>query len=535
MSIGTTMRISAFFRFSTFPFALLIAMPLLAQSGYNQQVFEGRVGAERLRVGIRRIDERTNELVGVSIRPKHDIRVLTGPIRSGTVVLHEYSLSQRETGVVVGEVSQKSFRGTWSYAGNASPFEFDLAAIPAGNFERDVAFERPLHLLIGALRTGKWKDAIFFNRFLCAFSPCDLATPLQSLAADKAIDRAKTSPELVKLLEGFDLESSGDLGSALSRYKDACVAGHWSSFIACGAYFDHLSEFSPLERKVASKIACRTGRGCEDYLGKSEFALIDASGKGDVAAVERLLAGPVNVNTGEYPMPTPLLAAVRAKSPAIVKLLLDHGADPNRKVETMETPLEAAGGQPDIALLLLQHGANVTGDAFVGAVVRKYDTLVDKMLAGGVDPNEGSSKSTSPLLAAVDNGDIEMTRKLLAHGADVSYSAKYTNGTAIDHARGAGRNDILQLLLHAAEKQQNSPQPAAESPTTSLYEAVNCGMTTNEVMQIAKTKSVALAQTTPDLFEATQDGIKVQVQFRAGKVVGKAIVGPGASAIYCAD
>jgi ankyrin repeat protein len=58
----------------------------------------------------------------------------------------------------------------------------------------------------------------------------------------------------------------------------------------------------------------------------------------------------------------PLFHAINSARPALVKWLLQHGADPNTPIKTKEgamTPVSAAicSAQPEVALLLLQHGA----------------------------------------------------------------------------------------------------------------------------------------------------------------------------------
>ena len=85
-----------------------------------------------------------------------------------------------------------------------------------------------------------------------------------------------------------------------------------------------------------------------------------ASEKGHVEIVRELLEKTdINVNHTNFVGWTPLLEAIGAKQQEIVKLLLDHGANPHMTDKYGKTPLELARekGYHQIADLLLAAGA----------------------------------------------------------------------------------------------------------------------------------------------------------------------------------
>jgi hypothetical protein len=105
----------------------------------------------------------------------------------------------------------------------------------------------------------------------------------------------------------------------------------------------------------------------------------------------------------------PLHSAAWEGSPEAVRLLLEHGADPNAVGSHGRTPLwfSALGGRPDNARLLLSSGAWVAG--------------------GGKD------FSNSPLLIAAEGGETEVIRLLLENGAGVGEEFDLALEKAIDY------------------------------------------------------------------------------------------------------
>ena len=112
----------------------------------------------------------------------------------------------------------------------------------------------------------------------------------------------------------------------------------------------------------------------------------------------------------------------------VVKFLIfEHSQDVNaRGFANNETPLHAAlhGGHADIALLLLEHGA---------------------------DAKAQDAYNTTPLHLASENGHVEVVRVLLEHGADLEARDKGDYSSLERASRGGHTKAARVLLEHGAD------------------------------------------------------------------------------------
>jgi len=117
--------------------------------------------------------------------------------------------------------------------------------------------------------------------------------------------------------------------------------------------------------------------------------------------------------------------------------------------------LAAFFGHPQTVKLLLARGADVGQaarnpmkiQALHAAVTNSFETV--KMLVdAGAPVNAKQDKGWAPLHEAVNRGDVEMTRYLLAHGADPKQQND-DGKSAIGLAADKGNQDILKLLKGA--------------------------------------------------------------------------------------
>jgi len=117
--------------------------------------------------------------------------------------------------------------------------------------------------------------------------------------------------------------------------------------------------------------------------------------------------------------------------------------------------LAAFFGHPQTVKLLLARGADVGQaarnpmkiQALHSAVTNSFETV--KMLVdAGAPVNAKQDKGYTPLHEAVNRGDAEMTRYLLAHGADPKQQND-DGKSAIGLAADKGNQDILKLLKGA--------------------------------------------------------------------------------------
>jgi ankyrin repeat protein len=151
----------------------------------------------------------------------------------------------------------------------------------------------------------------------------------------------------------------------------------------------------------------------------------------------------------------PLLLAVRCQSVALTRLCLWVGADANGSPEWRRTPLEVAVQEGDEALvdLLVNRGAdpNRPGPAvppLALAVTSGRPEVVRLLLEGGADPNVRSVLGPTLHLAAL-GGHVEIARLLLAHGA--APDQRDSRGkTAAQLAPEVGQPVIAALLEEAS-------------------------------------------------------------------------------------
>jgi quinoprotein dehydrogenase-associated probable ABC transporter substrate-binding protein len=154
---------------------------------------------------------------------------------------------------------------------------------------------------------------------------------------------------------------------------------------------------------------------------------------------------------------TPLHHALIQRSPAMVELLLKHGADVNQRDRDGWTPLMTAAYCDDAASIkvLASHGGDVnavSGQNFapLGIAVQygKDEAAVALIEAGADTARPVGDAAYTPLMLATANHSHPVVTALLAKGADVN--AKNSGGvTALMIAAAGGRADMVELLMHA--------------------------------------------------------------------------------------
>jgi ankyrin repeat protein len=172
----------------------------------------------------------------------------------------------------------------------------------------------------------------------------------------------------------------------------------------------------------------------------------------DLDKTRLLLDHGADVNAKSDDLRTPLMIAARRPGGApVVKLLLDHGANPNpnAKPESESSPLLEAltSGDSAIAELLIARGADAKAVGQVGlttAVNTKCAKCVDLLASKITDKGvyTGSLQDTAVF------GDIRAARLMLDHGADVN-AFDPLGRTALMYAATADslRLDVVKLLI----------------------------------------------------------------------------------------
>jgi ankyrin repeat protein len=175
-----------------------------------------------------------------------------------------------------------------------------------------------------------------------------------------------------------------------------------------------------------------------DEDNKRWTALIWAARSGSVEAINVLLDAGADVNqpgpTGDDWDATPLQHAILQRQPAVVRLLLDRGADPNRAAGGSPSPLFLAAGDTD-------------------------PTIVRLLLAHGADPSVENENGATPLLRAVSAGTfngpdrpmfggcrVETVRTLMAHDPALRLKRNAAWNDAVWWARFQRCQDVLKLI-----------------------------------------------------------------------------------------
>ena len=192
---------------------------------------------------------------------------------------------------------------------------------------------------------------------------------------------------------------------------------------------------------------------------------VAAAAKGDLNSVTQFLDAGVSANSRASADSWSALhaAAVRCH-PAIVRLLLERGADMEAVVEGIGTPLANAAGPGcgEVVRLLLDAGADVNssrgGDDGTGPISSASEwgnaTVLAMLLDAGADPNETSADGVTALMDAAESGDPECVKLLLEAGADPRPSLSESRGEfagygAADLARRLGHSESADLLDRA--------------------------------------------------------------------------------------
>ena len=221
-------------------------------------------------------------------------------------------------------------------------------------------------------------------------------------------------------------------------------------------------------------------------VGSVEAALL-----GDIALLRHRLNEGADVDTRSPGGMTPLMGAVAGGHEECITALLTRGADINAVDEQGKTALAWAATYKrlDAARLLLDAGANVnhTGEdvrhnRLVESIRRRREAkhnidmkhipglqthlgpsplsvaalhddtnMAALLLERGADINQKTNMlERTPLFSTVIMGKIEMTRFLLAQGADASVTDQFGN-TALQDAEQSGKHPEIIALLKARE------------------------------------------------------------------------------------
>jgi ankyrin repeat protein len=211
--------------------------------------------------------------------------------------------------------------------------------------------------------------------------------------------------------------------------------------------------------------------GSTAALQKTLCSAVDG---GKPQIVEQLLDRGVSPDTS--PENLALVRATYTRNIPILTLLLEFGADPDRKDEHGETPLRYAceWNHEEEAKLLMDYGAdpNLPGVEWAPIAWACYHetlvSLVRLLLSYGADPNIMHPNGYNTIVYAAERCSTSVLEVLVEYGADLNAKTK-SGQTALVAAIQWGKVENLKFLLsHGADpnlKGESLPiLSAAESP-----------------------------------------------------------------------
>ncbi|SEL60699.1 hypothetical protein SAMN04515666_104434 [Bosea lupini] len=193
----------------------------------------------------------------------------------------------------------------------------------------------------------------------------------------------------------------------------------------------------------------------------AQTGLLEAAARGDLAAVNRLIAAKADIEQRDGQRQTALLLAVAGNHVAVAKALLAAGANPNAQASNQDTPwlLAGASGRTEIIAAMLPLKPDLTirnrygGNALIPACERAHVETAKLLLTSGIDVNHVNNLGWTCLLEIVILGDggprhQEVARLVLAAGADPNLADK-DDVSPLQHARKRGQSEIAQLIAAA--------------------------------------------------------------------------------------
>ena len=214
--------------------------------------------------------------------------------------------------------------------------------------------------------------------------------------------------------------------------------------------------------------------GLADHKGRN--AILIAAREGSLPIVELLVAKGANVNAKDNQGHTVLYYAIEGSNTALVSWLLDRGADVNawhgRRTLFMEAVDE---GNIEIVKLLLDRGANVNDataegySALMEAADEGNKEMVALLINEGAQVNAVTKHGHTALTEAVDSGEKEVITYLLDKGAKVEMDN--THPSPLMEAIENGNIPLMKLLIeNGADINKTN-----ENGFTPLMEAVDEG------------------------------------------------------------
>ncbi|MFC5421786.1 ankyrin repeat domain-containing protein [Bosea eneae] len=214
-------------------------------------------------------------------------------------------------------------------------------------------------------------------------------------------------------------------------------------------------------RRLLRAAAILAGVVLMTEVGEAQTGLLEAAGRGDLAAVNRLIAAKADLEQRDGQRQTPLLLAVAGNHVAVAKALLAAGASPNAQAANQDTPwlLAGASGRTEIIAAMLPLKPDLTirnrygGNALIPACERAHVETAKLLLTSGIDVNHVNNLGWTCLLEIVILGDggprhQQVAQLVLDAGADPNLADR-DGISPLQHARKRGQSEVARLIAAA--------------------------------------------------------------------------------------
>lgn len=156
------------------------------------------------------------------------------------------------------------------------------------------------------------------------------------------------------------------------------------------------------------------------FLPKSFFHYLE---EGDQEVIDLFVRANFNVNMPSEDGTPPLLTALKRGLTIIAKILIEAGADPNARDRLGLTPLLVACGKPTAG----------------------YKSTVEALLAKGAYLEVRDPFGNTPLLLSISGGTADIALTLIERGANV-FASRRDGETALTLAKQVGNPELARLV-----------------------------------------------------------------------------------------